>query len=250
MVNTENQWNRGDLLYEGKAKKIYAVNAKPDLLWVEYKNDLTAFNAQKRGSFDKKGEINSLISLHLYKILENHGIPQHFVAEITPTEIICQKLKMIPLEVVVRNRMAGSTAKKLGLEEGTAMEKPIVEFYYKADKLADPFVSDDQALLLRAADQKTLDELKKLGLKVSQILAAVFAECGLELIDFKTEWGFKDGKIILADEISPDCCRLWDFKTREKYDKDRFRRDLGGVAEAYQFVWDKLQKIPTTKRFV
>ena len=129
-------------------------------------------------------------------------------------------------------------------------KKPIVEFYYKDDKLADPFVSDDQVLLLKAADQKTIDELKKLGLKVSQILSAVFAECGLELIDFKTEWGFKDGKIILGDEISPDCCRLWDFKTREKYDKDRFRRDLGGVAEAYQFVWDRLQKIPAEKRFV
>ena len=235
---------KGELLYEGKAKKMYAVQGRPEEVWVEYKDSLTAFNAQKTGSFDGKGSINAQITSLLYKRLKAAGVNTHYISEISPTEMICQKLTIIPLEVVTRNRLAGSTAKKLGKEEGTALEQPLVEFYYKDDSLGDPFLSDDQALMLKAVPQRDdLEVLKKRALEINKVLQAEFKKAGLELIDFKLEFGRNlKGEIVLADEVSPDTCRLWDFKTGEKFDKDRFRRDLGRVEESYKAVLKRLQE--------
>tara|TARA_Y100001935_G_scaffold255049_1_gene266240 strand:+ start:3634 stop:4365 length:732 start_codon:yes stop_codon:yes gene_type:complete len=237
-------FQKGDLQYEGKAKKIYAVLGEPELVWVEYKDSLTAFNAQKKSSFEGKGEINNKITDLLFRSLKQEGIPHHLVEFVSPTEVICQKVKIIPLEVVVRNVLAGSTAKKLGIEEGTPLKKPLVEFYLKNDDLGDPFVSDDQALAIEAArSQEELDELKAMALMVNQGLQKVFDSIGIRLVDFKIELGRNTaGKILLADEISPDTCRLWDKKTGEKMDKDRFRRDLGNIKEFYEEVLNRLEK--------
>jgi phosphoribosylaminoimidazole-succinocarboxamide synthase len=233
---------KGELLYEGKAKKMFAVTGRPQEVWVEYKDSLTAFNAQKKSSFSGKGAINARITSLLYQRLQSKGVKTHWLEDINQFEMVCQKLKVIPLEVVTRNRLAGSTAKKLGFEEGTALAKPLVEFYYKDDALADPFVSDDQALLMKTVESATeLEILKSEALRINTILQAEFLHAGLELIDFKLEFGFNlDGKIVLADEVSPDTCRLWDLKTGEKFDKDRFRRDLGRVEESYQEVLQRL----------
>lgn len=234
---------KAELLYEGKAKKMFAVSGRPQEVWVEYKDSLTAFNAQKKGSFSGKGSINAQITSLLYKKLKDAGIETHFVQDMGPNEMICQKLTIIPLEVVTRNRLAGSTAKKLGKDEGTALAQPLVEFYYKDDALGDPFLSDDQALMMKAVDsQKDLDLLKARALAVNQVLREEFKRAGLELIDFKLEFGRDgDGQIVLADEVSPDTCRLWDLKTGEKFDKDRFRRDLGKVEESYLAVLSRLK---------
>jgi phosphoribosylaminoimidazole-succinocarboxamide synthase len=193
---------------------------------------------------DGKGELNCLITSAIFKFLEKKGVATHFVANLSSTSWVTKKLSMIPLEVVVRNVMAGSTAKKLGIEEGTAMAAPLVEFYYKKDELNDPFISDDQALLIKAVDSRAdIETLKKLGLQVNEGLKEFFGACGIKLVDFKLEFGkTADGKIVLGDEISPDSCRLWDEKTNEKLDKDRFRRDLGQVKEKYQEVWSRIQK--------
>jgi phosphoribosylaminoimidazole-succinocarboxamide synthase len=211
---------------------------------VEYKDSLTAFNAQKRGNFQGKGALNAAITAHLYKKLAAAGIRTHLLEAVSDHELVCEKVTIIPLEVVTRNRLAGSTAKKLGKEEGTPLEQPLVEFYYKDDALGDPFLSDDQALMLKAVDKREdLETLKKRALEVNRVLGAEFAKAGLELIDFKLEFGRNaKGEIVLADEVSPDTCRLWDVQTQEKFDKDRFRRDLGGVEEAYRQVWQRLQK--------
>lgn len=235
--------NKGPLLYEGKAKKIFSIPGEDDLIWVEYKDDLTAFNAQKKGSFDGKGLVNAQITLLLYSELAKRGVQTHIVSETSKTEMVCRKLTIIPLEVVTRNRLAGSTAKKFGLEEGSPLPKPLVEFYYKNDALNDPFVSDDQALMLKAAnDRAELDELRRQALQINTELQFIFKEVGLELIDFKLEFGRDSkGKIILGDEVSPDTCRLWDLKTQEKMDKDRFRRDLGNVEETYNDVLKRLK---------
>lgn len=235
---------KGDLLYEGKAKKMFAVQGRPEEVWVEYKDSLTAFNAQKKGNFDGKGAINAQITSLLYQKLKSSGVPTHWLADVNATEMICEKVKIIPLEVVTRNRLAGSTAKKLGKDEGTMIAKPLVEFYYKDDALNDPFISDDQALLMGAVEKpEDLETLKRAALAINEILRKEFEKAGLELIDFKLEFGRNPkGQIVLADEISPDTCRLWDLKTGEKYDKDRFRRDLGGVEEAYQEVLRRLKK--------
>jgi phosphoribosylaminoimidazole-succinocarboxamide synthase len=234
---------KAELLYEGKAKKMYAVQGRPEEVWVEYKDSLTAFNAQKTGSFAGKGMINAKITSLLYGRLKKAGIPTHLIEDVSDTEMICQKLTIIPLEVVTRNRLAGSTAKKLGKEEGTALEKPLVEFYYKDDALGDPFLSDDQALMMKAVPSRDdLETLKKKALEINEVLRAEFKKAGLELIDFKLEFGRNlKGEIVLADEVSPDTCRLWDMKTGEKYDKDRFRRDLGRVEESYQEVLNRLK---------
>ena len=234
---------KGELLYEGKAKKMYAVQNQPQEIWVEYKDSLTAFNAQKKSSFAGKGSINAQITSLLYQRLQAQGIPTHWVQDINSHEMVCRKLKVIPLEVVTRNRLAGSTAKKFGLEEGTILKEPLVEFYFKDDALADPFVSDDQALFLKTVDQqKDLETLKFEARRINKILQAEFLQAGLELIDFKLEFGRgEDGKIVLADEVSPDTCRLWDIQSGEKFDKDRFRRDLGRVEESYQEVLQRLQ---------
>ncbi len=235
---------KGELLYEGKAKKMFAVKGRPQEVWVEYKDSLTAFNAQKTGSFAGKGSINAQITSLLYRRLKEKGVTTHWLEDVNQHEMICQKLKVIPLEVVTRNRLAGSTAKKLGMQEGTPLAQPLVEFYYKDDALGDPFISDDQALMMKAVDvQKDLDTLKSEARRINEILRAEFLKAGLELIDFKLEFGrTSDGKIVLADEVSPDTCRLWDVKTGEKFDKDRFRRDLGRVEESYKEVLQRLQK--------
>lgn len=233
---------KAELLYEGKAKKMYAVVGRPEEVWVEYKDSLTAFNAEKKGSFAGKGMINAKITSLLYGRLKKAGIPTHLIEDVSDTEMICEKLVIIPLEVVTRNRLAGSTAKKLGREEGTALEQPLVEFYYKDDALGDPFLSDDQALMLKAVPVRDdLETLKKKALEINRVLLAEFKKAGLELIDFKLEFGRNaKNEIVLADEVSPDTCRLWDIKTGEKFDKDRFRRDLGKVEEAYQAVLQRL----------
>jgi phosphoribosylaminoimidazole-succinocarboxamide synthase len=236
-------YQRGEMFYEGKAKLLFRVVGHPELIWQEFKDSLTAFNAQKKGSFEDKGALNREISSLLFQQLEKGGIRTHRVQDISATAEVTKNLNMVKLELVVRNVLAGSTAKKFGLSEGTPMKRPMVEFYYKDDALADPFVSDDQALLLETAkSQAELDELKAFALKVNSILQPVMDKAGLTLIDFKIEAGRDaDGVLHLADEISPDCCRLWDKKTGEKMDKDRFRRDLGGVAEAYREVCERLK---------
>ncbi|MBK7842853.1 MAG: phosphoribosylaminoimidazolesuccinocarboxamide synthase [Bdellovibrionales bacterium] len=235
-------YKKGEFLYEGKAKRIFQVKGENNLLWLEFKDSLTAFNAQKKGSFEEKGVVNKRIALLTFRYLKSRGIPSHVVADLSEREMVCEKLSIIPLEVVVRNWLAGSTAKKFGLDEGTALEQPLVEFYYKKDELNDPFVSDDQALMLKTVEkQETLNELKIKALEVNRALSDFFKAIGIRLIDFKIEFGFdKNGKILLGDEITPDSCRLWDLATLEKLDKDRFRRDLGKVAESYLEVLNRI----------
>jgi phosphoribosylaminoimidazole-succinocarboxamide synthase len=237
-------YEKGSMIYEGKAKKVFEVVGHSDIVWVEYKDDLTAFNALKKGTFDGKGEINCQITALIYKFLASRGIETHLVAETSPRDLVCKKLKIIPLEVVTRNILAGSTAKKLGLAEGTPLDQPLVEFYYKDDSLNDPFISDDQALLMKAGkNQQELEELKTLARKINTELRNFFKEIRLDLIDFKLEFGRDpNGQLMLGDEISPDTCRLWDHGTGEKMDKDRFRRDLGKVAETYQNVLKRMKE--------
>jgi phosphoribosylaminoimidazole-succinocarboxamide synthase len=235
-------YQKGKQIYEGKAKIAYAIEGHDDLVWFEYKNSLTAFNAQKKGDFAGKGKVNRDIATIIFRYLKNEGIDSHWIEDIGETETVTRKLQIIPLEVVVRNVLAGSTAKKFGIEEGRALKKPLVEFYYKDDALGDPFISDDQALMLEAATQTEMDELKRQALAVNEKLIPFFQKVGLRLVDFKLEFGKqKDGKIMLADEITPDTCRLWDSESGEKMDKDRFRRDLGGVKESYEKVLQLLE---------
>lgn len=233
-----------EMIYEGKAKKIYSIESESNLVWVEYKNSLTAFNAQKKGSFEGKGRLNCLMASLIFKHLAEKGVANHLISNPSETEMICKKVEIIPLEVVVRNVLAGSTAKKFGIEEGLEMEKPLVEFYYKKDELNDPFISDDQALFLKAAkNQEELNVLKAQALKVNEVLKDLFLSIGIRLVDFKLEFGRDiSGAILLADEISPDSCRLWDIQSGEKLDKDRFRRDLGKVEESYEDVWNRLNQ--------
>ncbi len=237
-------WQKAEQLYEGKGKRVFAIQGKSDYLLQEFKDQLTAFNAQKVAELGGKGELNCLITSSIFLFLEKKGVSTHFVEKLSNTSCVTKKLSMIPLEVVVRNIMAGSTAKKLGIEEGSPMSQPLVEFYYKKDELNDPFISDDQALLIKAvSSRQDLETLKKLALQVNEGLKEFFTACGIRLVDFKLEFGkTPDGQIVLGDEISPDSCRLWDEKTNEKLDKDRFRRDLGQVKEKYQEVWSRIQK--------
>lgn len=238
------KWQKGDLLYEGKGKRVFHINGESDILLQEFKDQLTAFNAEKKAQMAGKGSLNCLITSTIFRFLQNQGVQTHFVERISDTEWVTQKLKMIPLEVVVRNTMAGSTAKKFKIEEGTPLETPLVEFYYKVDELGDPFMSDAQALMLKTVEsQKQLDELKFIALKVNTSLLEFFSRCEINLIDFKLEFGTdSQGHFVLGDEISPDSCRLWDKATNEKMDKDRFRRDLGQVLEKYEDVWQRIQK--------
>lgn len=236
-------FQKGPLLYEGKAKRIFEVIGESGLVWQDFKNSLTAFNAEKKATMEGKGRLNALIATSIYRFLEAQGLQTHSVQVVSETEWITKKLQMVPLEVVVRNIFAGSTAKKFQIEEGTPLEQPLVEFYYKKDELGDPFISDEQALMLKAVnDPSQLSELKHLALSVNRSLKEFFAKCEIDLVDFKLEFGSDDsGTFLLADEISPDSCRLWDQKTGEKMDKDRFRRDLGHVLEMYQEVWQRIQ---------
>lgn len=232
----------GKLIYEGKAKKIFQTE-KADQVLMEFKDSLTAFNALKKGEFQGKGELNCQISTLIFHWLSKSGIKHHWIETRDKNKMLVEKTEIIPLEVVVRNHMAGSLAKKLGQSEGAILKQPVVEFYYKKDELNDPFVNDDQIVALGWADQKTLDLLKSKALEINSVLQKLFQKIDLKLIDFKTEFGRNQkGEVILSDEISPDCMRLWDEKTNKKLDKDRFRQDLGEVAEAYQEVFQRIEK--------
>lgn len=234
----------GTMFYEGKAKKLYEVDGHPELIALEYKNSLTAFNAQKKGEFSGKGTINQEISKIIFDHLEKADIKNHLVEIIDDKTSIVKKLSIIPLEVVVRNRIAGSLAKKFQLKEGASLQFPLVEFYYKKDELGDPFITSEQAVAMSLVPADTpFERIKTLALQVNQSLSEIFKNIGIELIDFKLEFGqSSDGEILLADEISPDSCRLWDIKTAEKLDKDRFRHDLGKVEESYQEVLKRLKE--------
>lgn len=232
------------LLYEGKAKKIFKIADDPKMVLMEFKDSLTAFNALKKGSFDNKGPVNRDIASLIFAYLRHFGIESHWVRDEGERSMVTKRLEIIPLEVVVRNVLAGSTAKKLGIEEGRVLPRPLVEFYYKNDALQDPFVSDEQIDILGLAPGKDLEELKSQAIKINHALKELFQEAQIRLIDFKIEFGRDEaGRILLADEITPDCCRLWDMQTGEKLDKDRFRRDLGQVKEKYEDVLQRLRKL-------
>lgn len=227
-------------LYEGKAKKVYATN-DPDLVIVDYKDDATAFNGEKKGTISGKGVVNNRMTNFMFKMLEKAGVPTHLVEEISDRETIVKKASIVPLEVIVRNVAAGSFSKKLGIEEGTPLKQPTLEFSYKNDDLGDPFINDYYALGLGLATQEEIDTITKYAFMVNDYMLKFFKELNIDLIDFKIEFGkTSDGTIILADEISPDTCRFWDSTTHEKLDKDRFRRDMGGVEEAYQEIMKRL----------
>ncbi len=236
-------YTKGELLYEGKAKKIFSVREDSQLLWQEFKNSLTAFNGVKKGEFDVKGTLNRNISQKIFNALAQNQIPSHMVDVIGDNVMITKKLKMIPLEVVARNIVAGSLKKKFNLEEGLKINPALIEFYYKDDALNDPFISDDQILMLKILTKDQIDEIKKLAASVNHYLEGFFSEIGILLVDFKIEIGFDEkGNIILADEISPDSCRLWDKETKEKFDKDRFRYDLGDVKTGYMEIYNRINK--------
>lgn len=233
--------NKLTQLYEGKAKKVFATEERDELI-VSYKDSATAFNGEKKGTIEGKGEINNKMSNYLFRLLEKEGIPTHYIKELNSRETLVKKVEIVPLEVIIRNVAAGSFSKKLGIVEGTALLQPTIEFSYKNDALGDPFINSYYALALGLATQDEIDTIVKYAFAVNEVLKAKFLEVGLKLIDFKLEFGRFHKQIILADEISPDTCRLWDVATNEKLDKDRFRRDLGGVEEAYQEVFRRLMK--------
>lgn len=227
-------------VYEGKAKKVFKTD-DPERYIVSYKDDATAFNGLKKGTITGKGAINNQVTNHLMKLLEKKGIPTHFVEEISETETVVKKVTIVPLEVIVRNIAAGSLAKRLGLPEGTKMKKTVLEYSYKNDELGDPMVNEYHIFAMEFATEKELAQLAEYSFKINDILTSYLADLGIELIDFKLEFGkLSDGTIVLADEISPDTCRFWDSKTGEKLDKDRFRRDLGNVEEAYHEIIHRL----------
>ena len=229
-------------LYEGKAKKVFKTS-DPELLIVEYKDDATAFNGLKKGTIAGKGVINNRMSNRLMEYLEKQGVPTHYVQEINDRETIVKKVSIVPLEVIVRNISAGSFAKRYGVAEGIVFEHPTIEFSYKNDELGDPLLNTYHALALKLATQEEIDTIERYSFQVNQALKAFWADCGVTLVDFKLEFGrLSDGTIVLADEISPDTSRLWDSKTKEKLDKDRFRRDLGGVEEAYAEIMKRLEQ--------
>lgn len=236
-------YEKGPLLYEGKGKKVFGVAGKKDSLFLEFKDQLTAFNAQKKGEFAQKGEFNRAIASIVFRFLQKKKIISHWVADIGDHEMIVKKLNMIALEVVVRNIVAGSLAKKLNVDEGKKLKAPVVEFFFKDDALGDPFINDDHALMLNVVKSKRdLQDLKIKALKINSALKQLFSTVGIDLVDFKLEFGRdRKGKIVLGDEITPDSCRLWDRKTGEKLDKDRFRRDLGNIKESYEEVLNRLQ---------
>lgn len=227
-------------VYEGKAKKVFKTD-DTELFIVDYKDDATAFNGLKKGTIKGKGVINNRVTNYLMKMLEEKGVPTHFVEEISERETIVKKVTIVPLEVIVRNIAAGSMSKRLGIPEGTELASPVLEYSYKSDELGDPMINDYHALAMKLATKEELETIKDLTFKINKLLIEFFKGVGIELVDFKLEFGrTTDGKIILADEISPDTCRLWDIKTHEKLDKDRFRRDLGNVEGAYHEILKRL----------
>ncbi len=229
-------------MYEGKAKKVFATN-DPDLVILDYKDSATAFNGEKKGTIDEKGIMNNTIANFLFEYLASKGVPSHFVAQLSERETLCKKVSIIPLEVIVRNVAAGSFSKRLGVPEGTELKTTIFEISYKDDALGDPLVNDYHAVAIGAATWDELKTIYEITGKINEILKAFWLERGIRLIDFKIEFG-KDsqGNILLADEISPDTCRFWDAKTNEKLDKDRFRRDLGNVKEAYVEILNRMKR--------
>ena len=226
-------------LYEGKAKKVYTTD-DPDVLIVDYKDDATAFNGEKKGTIVGKGVINNRMTNRVFQLLEEKGVPTHFIEELSDRETAVKKVEIVPLEVIIRNVAAGSFSKRLGIAEGSALLAPTLEFSYKDDALGDPLINDYFAIALGLATREEIDTITEYAFKINEVYKAYFANAGIELIDFKIEFGRYKGEIILADETSPDTCRLWDSKTHEKLDKDRFRRDLGNVEEAYQEVFKRL----------
>ena len=233
------QMKKLEMLYEGKARKVYTTDVE-DVLIVDYKDDATAFNGEKKGTIVGKGVVNNRMTNHIFKMLEEKGIPTHLVEELSDRETAVKKVEIVPLEVIVRNVAAGSFSKKLGIEEGFRLLAPTLEFSYKNDALGDPMINDYYAIAIGAATREEIDRITELVFKINEILVAYFAEKNIDLIDFKVEFGRYKGEIILADEISPDTCRFWDSETHEKLDKDRFRRDLGRVEEAYEEVYRRL----------
>ena len=229
-------------LYEGKAKKVFTTD-DPQLLIVQYKDDATAFNGLKKGTIRGKGVINNQMSNRLMALLEKEGIPTHFVRELSQRETLVKKVSIVPLEVIVRNIAAGSFSKRYGVEEGVVFDQPTIEFSYKNDELGDPLLNTRHALALKVATPEEIETIEQYSLKIDEVLKAFWLSCGVILVDFKLEFGrLADGTIVLADEISPDTCRLWDSETHEKLDKDRFRRDLGGVEEAYAEIMKRLEE--------
>lgn len=228
-----------ELLYEGKAKRVYTTE-NPDVLIVDYKDDATAFNGVKKGTIVGKGVVNNRMTNHIFKMLEEKGIPTHFIEELSDRETAVKKVEIVPLEVIVRNVAAGSFSKKLGIKEGFRLLSPTLEFSYKNDELGDPMINDYYAVAIGAATREEIDKITELVFKINEILVDYFKSIKVDLIDFKVEFGRYKGQIILADEISPDTCRFWDSETHEKLDKDRFRRDLGHVEEAYEEIYRRI----------
>ena len=227
-------------LYEGKAKKVFKTSDDA-LYMVEYKDDATAFNGLKKGSIAGKGVINNVMSNHMFQLLEKQGVPTHFVEQLSERETLVTKVSIVPLEVIIRNISAGSFAKRFGVEEGIVFDEPTIEFSYKNDDLGDPLMNAYHAVALKAATREEIETIKSMAFKVNEVMKQYFDSLNVILVDFKLEFGkTADGKIVLADEISPDTCRLWDKTTKEKLDKDRFRRDLGGVEEAYQEIMKRV----------
>lgn len=228
-----NSVKKGEQMYEGKAKKIFATS-NPDLVIMEYKDSATAFNGEKKGEIDEKGILNNTIAASIFQMLNQKGIPTHFIEKLNDREVLCKKVSIVPLEVIVRNVAAGSFSKRLAVPEGSELKTTIFELSYKDDDLGDPLINDYHAVAIGAATWEDLKVIYDITAKINDILKDFFLGCGVRLIDFKLEFGRDtQGNIILADEISPDTCRFWDAKTNEKLDKDRFRRDLGNVKEAY-----------------
>ena len=228
-------------LYEGKAKKVFKTD-DPNLYIVDYKDDATAFNGEKKGQIAGKGAVNNVMSNIVFQLLEQKGVPTHFVEQLSDRETVVKAVKILPLEVIMRNVSAGSFAKRYGVEEGIVFDKPTFEFSYKNDDLGDPLMCESHALALGLATEEQIATIKKYAAIVNDTLKEFFLDKGLKLIDFKIEFGLYDGEVILADEVSPDTCRLWDVKTNEKMDKDRLRRDLGNVEETYQEVLKRVKK--------
>lgn len=232
--------NSGELLYEGKGKRIFSTDRDDEVI-MSYKDEATAFDGAKKGIIKDKGVINNRISGLLYNMLSQHGIPTHMVKMVDARNVVVKRLKMVPVEVVVRNRIAGSLAKRLGREEGEPVSPPVVELFYKSDELHDPMISESLAVAMGWGTEAQLQEMKALALKINEVLQSFFDGIGIILVDFKLEFGIFDGQLVLGDEITPDGCRLWDKVSLEKMDKDRFRRDLGGEEEAYQEVVRRIE---------
>lgn len=229
-----------EMLYEGKAKRVFATE-DPEILLVDYKDDATAFNGLKKGTISGKGAINNRVTNYMMQLLEKHGVPTHFVKELSERETLVKKVSIVPLEVIIRNISAGSFAKRYGVEEGIVFDEPTIEFSYKNDDLGDPLINAYHAIALKLATREEIETIKTMAFKVNEVMKEYFRSLKVDLVDFKLEFGrLSDGTIVLADEISPDTCRFWDSETHEKLDKDRFRRDLGNVEDAYQEMMKRI----------